>query len=344
METRRSASADYRRGSVYSLLTTFLLATQEPFSFLAAKHLTTLQFVCLTQVALLVSIPIVTARGGAFRDFVAIFRQPSNYGKLAIVFAIGVCGLLLYNFGLSEAHPIIVSAILNLSPFWAALAALLLARVPVPVSPKVFFTCFAASFIGAMMVAWSQAGEALEPTKGELAESLASEVTESFLRGGWLYILPVPVCSVLSGTLIARWFSQYRESAAVAANFFVSNVVLIPATAVLLYRRSELVPDTQLLAVGLMLVGTILAGSIGRIVYQISLTITGGDNGFVTMFWSLTPALTALISFAMSLWIPALRFIANPMFFAGVALIAVSLTIFSLRSWRQPRRSGHADK
>ena len=339
----RSASADYRRGSHYSLLTTFLLATQEPFSFLAAKRLTTLQFICLTQVALLISIPIVTAPRGAFRDFVAIFREFSNYGRLAVIFAIGLCGLLLYNFGLSKTHPIIVSAILNLSPFWAALAALLLARVPIPVSPKIFFACFAGAFIGAMMVAWSQAGEALEPVKGEVAESLMTEVAESFVQGGWLYILPVPICSVVSGTLIARWFSRYQESAAVAGNFFVANVVLIPTTVALLYRRSELEADTQLLAVGLMIAGTILAGSIGRIVYQISLTITGGDNGFVTMFWNLVPALTALFSFAMSRWIPALHFSANPIFFAGLALIAASLMVFSRRSRRQPPRLSQAD-
>jgi drug/metabolite transporter (DMT)-like permease len=42
-------------------------------------------------------------------------------------------GLLLYNFGLSNAHPIIISAILNLSPFWAALVALVLAGVPIPI-------------------------------------------------------------------------------------------------------------------------------------------------------------------------------------------------------------------
>ena len=48
--TRR---ADYRRGSAYSLATAVLLATQEPFSALAARQFNSAQFVCLTQVALL---------------------------------------------------------------------------------------------------------------------------------------------------------------------------------------------------------------------------------------------------------------------------------------------------
>lgn len=151
----RSASPDYRLGSLYSLLTAFLLATQEPFSFLAARRLTTLQFVCLTQIALLVSIPLVTAHPVSRSDFVALLSDASNYGRLAVILTIGLSGLLLYNFGLSNAHPIIVSAILNLTPFWAALVALVLTRVPIPVSPAVFFGCFAGAFAGAMAVAWS---------------------------------------------------------------------------------------------------------------------------------------------------------------------------------------------
>ena len=150
----RSASPDYRLGSLYSLLTAFLLATQEPFSFLAARRLSTMQFVCLTQIALLISIPLVTAAPASRRDLVALLGDRSNYWKLAVILAIGLSGLLLYNFGLSNTHPIIVSAVLNLTPFWAALVALGLTRVPVPVSPVVFFSCFAAAFAGAMAVAW----------------------------------------------------------------------------------------------------------------------------------------------------------------------------------------------
>ncbi len=334
----QSASPNYRLGSFLSLFTAVLLATQEPFSFLAAKRLTTVQFVCLTQIALLISIPLVTLPAGSRRDFVAIFRDPANYGRLAIIFAVGMTGLLLYNFGLSTTHPIIVSAILNLIPFWAALVALAVSRVPIPVSPRVFFACFAGAFAGAMMVAWSQAGEAMEPARGEAGETLMGELAESFLRGGWLYILPVPICSALGGTLIGGWFAKYQESAAVAANFFVANVILIPATVFILYRRSELAFDAQFAAVLLMIVGTIIAASVGRIFYQISLTVTGGDNGFVTMFWNLVPALTALISLAMSRWIADLHFAVDPMFFLGLALIAASLTVFSLKSWRQPTR------
>lgn len=326
-----AAPPNYRLGSFLSLMTAFLLATQEPFSFLAAKRLTTVQFVCLTQIALLISIPLVTARPASRRDLMALLGDASNYGRLAVILAIGMSGLLLYNFGLSDAHPIIVSAILNLSPFWAAMVALSISRVPIPVSPAVFFACFLGAFAGAMAVAWSQVGSAGATTLGQLADN--------FLHGTWPYIIPVPICSALGGTLIGRWFAKYEESAAVAANFFVANVVLIPATLFILYRRSELAFDAQFVTVVLMIVGTIIAASVGRIFYQISLTATGGDNGFVTMFWNLVPALTALISLAMSRWIADLHFAVDPVFLLGLALIAASLTVFSLKSWRQPPRS-----
>ena len=331
MEAKMPPHINYRLGSLYSVITAFLYATQEPFSFPAAKHLNTMQFVCLTQIALLVSIPLLTLPPTSRRDFLALLRDPSNYGYLAVIFAIGMSGLLLYNFGLSNAHPIIISAILNLSPFWAALVALIITRVPIPVSPAVFFGCFAGAFIGAMAVAWSQIGDAGKPTLSELADNA--------LHGSWVYAIPVPLCSALGGTLVGKWLAKYEESAAIAANFLVANVLLIPASVLILYWRNQLQFD-QLLAIVLMIVGTIVAASVGRVFYQVALTATGGDNGFVTMFFNLVPALTALISFLLSWWIADLHFVMDPMFFFGSAVIAASLLLFSLKSWRQPARRG----
>jgi drug/metabolite transporter (DMT)-like permease len=321
---------NYRLGSVYALVTAALYAVQEPFSFLAAKRLSTMQFVCLTQIALFLSIPLLMLNPASRRNFAALLTKPSNYGKLAVIFAIGMSGLLLYNVGLSDAHPIIISAILNLLPFWAAVVALVIARVPIPVSPSVFFGCFAGAFLGAMVVAWSQLGDA-DPRSMQM-------LAGSFLSGSWVYALPVPICSALGGTLIAKWFAKYDESAAIASNFLFANVLLIPATLVLLHRSHELDFGDQLLAVVLMIVGTIVAASVGRVFYQIGLTVTGGDNGFVSMFLNLVPALTALISFAMSSAIPALRFAFDARFFVGLALIVASLALFSLKSWQEPAR------
>ena len=324
-----TSSINYQLGSLYSVITAFLYATQEPFSFPAARHLNTLQFVALTQISLLVSIPLLLSRPTSRRDFVALFRKPANYGYLAVIFAIGMTGLLLYNFGLSNAHPIIISAILNLSPFWAALVALVLAGVPIPISRATFFGCFAGAFTGAMAVAWSQFADAGMSTIGQLADN--------FVHGSWVYAIPVPLASALGGTLVGKWFASYDESAAIAANFLTANVILIPGCLAILYWRNELNFD-QLEPVLLMIFGTIVAASVGRVMYQVALTVTGGDNGFVTMFLNLVPALTALISLALSHWIADEHFAINSTFFLGSAVIAASLVLFSLKSWRQPAR------
>ena len=87
-----------------------------------------------------------------------------NLAKLTVLFIFGLCGLTLYYVGLSSAHPIITATIFNLSPFWAALVAMMISRKPIPVSPCVFFGCFIVAFVGAMTVAWSQ----LDNTNGRL--------------------------------------------------------------------------------------------------------------------------------------------------------------------------------
>ena len=140
----------------------------------------------------------------------------------------------------------------------------------------------------------------------------------------------------LGATLIGRWFGKYDESAAIAANFLFANVILIPATLAVLSYRSELNVD-QPLAIALMIVGTIIAASVGRVFYQVALTATAGDNGFVSMFLNLVPALTAVISLALSWWIASLHFAFDATFFLGLALIGASLAEFTQRSWGQAR-------
>jgi len=321
----RRHEINYSLGSLYSLATAFLLAIQEPFSFLAARRLTTMQFVCITQIALLMSMPILLARSASRRDFLDLLSDRSHLGKLAVIFAIGLSGLLLYNLGLSTAHPIVISAILNLSPFWAAMVARVLSNKPFPISTAIFFGCLAGGFIGAIAIPWSQMTAADMPSWTELASSA--------IHGGWIYAIPIPIFSALGGTLIGKWFSKYDESAAIAANFLFSTAALIPVTAVILYLRAEL-PSAEPGAIALMILGTIVAASIGRVLYQISLTVTDNDNGFVTMFFLLVPALTSLISLALSSWISGLHFSVGPLFFFGLALNGGSLLLFSWESWR----------
>jgi hypothetical protein len=98
--------------------------------------------------------------------------------------------------------------------------------------------------------------------------------------------------------------------------------------------------DEEAQSTSLVIFGTIVAASLGRVMYQVALTVTGGDNDFVTMFLNLVPALTALISLVLSRWIADLHFIIGATFFIGSTVIASSLVLFSLKSWRRPVRHG----
>jgi hypothetical protein len=48
----------------------------------------------------------------------------------------------------------------------------------------------------------------------------------------------------------------------------------------------------------------------------------------------LIPALSALITVPLSWWITDLRFVIDPMFCVGLALVTVSLLFFLLKSWQ----------
>ena len=319
--------ANYRLGSLYSLVTAVLVATQEPFSALAARRLSSSYFVFLTQFALLLSVPLLTLPRSSRQDFIALLSNVQNLGKLAILFIAGLCGLLLYYVGLSSAHPIITAAVFNLSPFWAALVALVVSRKAIPTTPAIFFGCFAVAFAGAMTVAWSQ----LDNTNGRLV----SDIMLSMLHSRWAYAIPIPIFYALSGTLVGKWFSEYDESAAIAANFVVSSFILIPAILLISRFRAPFLIDEHLLpAILLLLLGTLAAAAAGRVFYQVALTTTDNDNGFVTMFFLLIPALSAIITVPLSWWITDLRFVLDPVFYLGLAMITIPLLFFLWKSWQ----------
>jgi drug/metabolite transporter (DMT)-like permease len=322
--------SNYRLGSLYAIATAILLATQEPFSVLAAKRLSSPYFLGITQFALLLSVPLLTSPANRRRDFMALLTNRKHLGRLLILFCVGLAGLLLYNFGLSSAHPIIVAVILNLSPFWAALVALVVSRKGVPVSRSIYLFCFLLAFVGAMTVAWSQ----MDNSSGHLLD----EIIGNFWRRTWMYAIPVPIFYALSGTLVGHWFSDFDEGATIAASFVVSSTILIPATIIISWLRPVVIVDgPTMYAILLLMLGTLAAAAAGRVFYQVALKNTGNDNGFVTMFFLLIPGITALISIPLSWWIADLRFIVDPLFFLGLALITASLFLFSYKALRKSR-------
>ena len=197
----RRGPSDYWLGTFYAMTTAVLMSFQAPFSALAARTLGSLDFMAFTQLALLFSIPLLIARADSRRDFAAIIFRVRNWPKLAVIFLIGAAGLKLYNVGLSSTHPIITAAVLNLSPFWAAVVAFTVSKRLVSSPSFAFLGCFLVAFCGAMAIAWSQIDVD--------SKVLARDVIHSFIHSRWIYALPMPAFFALSGTLVYRWFSDY---------------------------------------------------------------------------------------------------------------------------------------
>jgi drug/metabolite transporter (DMT)-like permease len=147
------------------------------------------------RLAIVSSTPHASHRQSSRLHRLAVRRE--EFGQAGDLFIIGLCGLFLYNVGLSSAHPIITAAILNLSPFWAALVAIIISRKSIPVSPLVFFGCFAVAFVGAMIVAWSQIDTSYQV--------LFRDLVESIFHSRWAYAIPIPIFFALSGTLVGKW-------------------------------------------------------------------------------------------------------------------------------------------
>jgi len=331
---------DYGVGILYSVATAALLALQEPFSALAARTLSSLDFMALTQLALLLSLPLLLCRADSRRDFAAILLDIGQWPKLAAIFLVGLAGLALYDVGLSSAHPIITAAVLNLSPFWAALVAFAVSRRSISISPWAFWLAFVVAFCGAMAIAWSQINVD--------SHALAQDVIASLLHSKWVYALPMPIFFALNGTLVYEWFSDYDEAGVIGANFTVSALVLLPVAAINSPLGPEMshLSEQSAIAIVLLLAGTLAASAAGRLFYQLALTETRNDNGAVTMFFLLIPAISALISWPLSRWIPTLSFIPGPGFAIGMALISVPLLVVTLvmrRDWKAARSPSTAE-
>jgi hypothetical protein len=321
-------------GGMYALATAGLLATQAPLSLLGAKRLSVAQFIGVTELVLLLCVPFMLRTQRSREDFRALISSVSNLGKFGVLLLIGLIGIVLYAFGLGRGHPIVISAVLNLDPFWAAIIAYLIAGKKIPTSFLTFALCLAVAFVGAMLLAISQAD----------TPSLSLEIFDSgsLLAAG--LALPVPVLWALSGSLVGKWFADADESACIAVTFLTAAAVVVPVTLGLAYAQSGLTIGTDLLpAIALLAGGTILATGFGRVLYQKSLTVTDNNNGFVFIFFLLIPAFTCLLSLGMSRWISELKFAVGPLFFLGLGLIAAPILVFLWQS-RQPRSDRSAPR
>ena len=126
-----------------------------------------------------------------------------------------------------------------------------------------------------------------------------------------------------------------------AANFVVSAIILIPLTIAVAYPEGNFrFQGPSLIAVLMLLVGTLASSAAGRVFYQVALTTTDNDNGYVTMFFLVIPVVSSAISIFLSRWISDLRVVEGPMFLIGLVLVTAPLLVFSIKTWRSAGPSG----
>lgn len=85
-----------------------------------------------------------------------MITSAANYKYFLILLLVGLGNHVLYFLALSKAHPITIAAVMNLSPFWAAMVASVVAKKTIPTAYGVFSGCLAGAFAGAMLIALSQ--------------------------------------------------------------------------------------------------------------------------------------------------------------------------------------------
>jgi drug/metabolite transporter (DMT)-like permease len=166
-----SRASEYKIGAFYSLATAGLLATQHPFSILAAKQISIAKFIFFTEIVLLLSVPCMLLTAEKRRDFRALISSLKNLARFFALLVIGLLGVLLYNVGLGKSHPIVIAAVLNLAPFWAAIVALVVSKKAIPTSWFVFSGCLLVAFAGAMMIAISQSAGGASASQMSFAQS-----------------------------------------------------------------------------------------------------------------------------------------------------------------------------
>jgi|HubBroStandDraft_5_1064220.scaffolds.fasta_scaffold24275_2 hypothetical protein len=79
-------------GGLYALTTAALLATQAPFSFLAAKELSVAVFIGVTELVLLLCVPFMLRTRRSREHFLALLSSVPNLVKFGVLLLIGLIG------------------------------------------------------------------------------------------------------------------------------------------------------------------------------------------------------------------------------------------------------------
>jgi drug/metabolite transporter (DMT)-like permease len=214
------------RGALYALATAALLATQAPLSLLGAKRLSAAEFICVTEMVLLLCVPFMLRTQRSREHFRGLISSVSNLGKFGVLLLIGLIGIVLYAFGLGRGHPIVISAVLNLDPFWAAIIAYLIAGKKIPTSLWTFTLCLAVA-----------AGTILATGFGRVLYQKALTVTDNNNGFVSIFFLLIPAFTCLLSLWMSRWISELKFT--VGPLFFLGLGLIAAPILVFLWQSQK---------------------------------------------------------------------------------------------------------
>jgi hypothetical protein len=214
------------RGALYALATAALLATQAPLSLLGAKRLSAAEFICVTEMVLLLCVPFMLRTQRSREHFRGLISSVSNLGKFGVLLLIGLIGIVRYAFGLGRGHPIVISAVLNLDPFWAAIIAYLIAGKKIPTSLWTFTLCLAVA-----------AGTILATGFGRVLYQKALTVTDNNNGFVSIFFLLIPAFTCLLSLWMSRWISELKFT--VGPLFFLGLGLIAAPILVFLWQSQK---------------------------------------------------------------------------------------------------------
>ena len=139
---------------------------------------------------------------------------------------IGLIGIVLYAFGLGRGHPIVISAVLNLDPFWAAIIAYLIAGKKIPTSLWTFTLCLAVA-----------AGTILATGFGRVLYQKALTVTDNNNGFVSIFFLLIPAFTCLLSLWMSRWISELKFT--VGPLFFLGLGLIAAPILVFLWQSQK---------------------------------------------------------------------------------------------------------
>jgi hypothetical protein len=277
------------RGSIFvislSVATACAYAAQHPLARPLARQAgadfgNLLTLAAMTEVVILVgSICIFALRPPDRAQAAQLLRDRRAWlPMLAIIFA-GYGSLCFYLLGMAFLDHVSVAVILNTGPLWGGLAARVISK---RAFPRYFWPAVFLSFAVIAVGRYFQSGESAGAFMRQLAISS--------------FVLLTPCLFMAAAQIRHEFLKGYSNVAAVMTTQMLGVagflLVLVPVAVAFGWRPFDISPYP--LFATLFVLGSISLNIVGTLLYQAALRATDGNAGYIGLFTTAVPVLSAL--------------------------------------------------